>query len=85
MQGGLTTSFEKAMLDADLIQMYDAIKPTIDFSDADEVIDAIAEVGAGGHFLGSSHTMSRYQTEFPPLSSPTGATTSCGRNRAVPV
>ena len=48
MQGGLTTSFEKAMLDADLIQMYDAIKPTIDFSDADEVIDAIAEVGAGG-------------------------------------
>ena len=64
MQGGLTTSFEKAMLDADLIQMYDAIKPTIDFSDADEVIDAIAEVGAGGHFLGSSHTMSRYQTEF---------------------
>ena len=64
MQGGLTTSFEKAMLDADLIQMYDAIKPTVDFSDADEVIGAIAEVEAGGHFLGSSHTMSRYQTEF---------------------
>ena len=64
MQGGLTTGFEKTMLDADLIQMYDAIKPSIDFSDADEVIDAIAEVGAGGHFLGSSHTMSRYQTEF---------------------
>jgi len=64
MQGGLTTGFEKTMLDAELIQMFDAIKPTIDFTDADEVIDAIAEVGPGGHFLGSSHTMSRYQTEF---------------------
>jgi len=64
MQGGLTTGFEKTMLDADLIQMYDAIKPRIDLSDADEVIDAIKEVGAGGHFLGSPHTMTRYQTEF---------------------
>ncbi|MGB1655325.1 MAG: trimethylamine methyltransferase family protein [Acidimicrobiales bacterium] len=61
MQGGLTTGFEKTMLDADLIEMYDAIKPRID---ADEVIEAIREVGAGGHFLGSSHTMSRYQSEF---------------------
>ncbi len=64
MQGGLTTGFEKTMLDADLIQMYDAIKPRIDFSDADEVIDAIKEVGAGGHFLGSPHTMTRYTSEF---------------------
>lgn len=64
MQGGLTTGFEKTMLDADLIQMYDAIKPRIDFSDADEVIDAIKQVGAGGHFLGSPHTMTRYETEF---------------------
>jgi trimethylamine--corrinoid protein Co-methyltransferase len=64
MQGGLTTGFEKTMLDADLIEMYDAIKPRIDLSDADEVIDAIKEVGAGGHFLGSPHTLKRYQSEF---------------------
>ncbi len=64
MEGGLTTGYEKTVLDADLIQMMAALEPTIDLSDAEEAIDAIASVGPGGHFLGSAHTMSRYQTAF---------------------
>ena len=27
-------------------------------------VDAIRDVGAGGHFFGAAHTMSRYETAF---------------------
>lgn len=64
MEGGLTTSFEKTILDAEMIQMMGALTPNLDMSDLDEVFDAIAEVGPGGHFLNSPHTMPRYATAF---------------------
>jgi trimethylamine--corrinoid protein Co-methyltransferase len=41
-----------------------ALRGGIDLDDAEEAIAAIAEVGPGGHFLGSSHTMARYQNAF---------------------
>lgn len=64
LDGGLIASYEKAILDSDLIGIMQAISSEIDFSDADEALAAIDEVGPGGHFLGSSHTMSRYQDAF---------------------
>ncbi|MEM7346588.1 MAG: trimethylamine methyltransferase family protein, partial [Chloroflexota bacterium] len=35
-----------------------------DMSDLEEAMTAIAEVGPGGHFLNSPHTMPRYATAF---------------------
>ena len=64
MEAGLTTGFEKTILDAEMIGMMAALKGHISLDDAEEAIAAIAEVGPGGHFLGSTHTMSRYQTAF---------------------
>lgn len=64
MEGGLTTGFEKAILDSEMIGMMGALQGAIDFSDTEEAMAAIAEVGPGGHFLGSSHTMSRYRDAF---------------------
>ena len=64
MEGGLTTSFEKTIMDAEMIQMMGALSPRIDMSDLEEAFDAIAAVGPGGHFLNSSHTMPRYMTAF---------------------
>ncbi len=64
MEAGLTTGFEKTIIDAEMIGMMGALSGRIDFSDAEEAIAAIEEVGPGGHFLGSSHTMARYQTAF---------------------
>ncbi len=64
MEGGLTTGYEKTILDSEMIGMMGALKGEMLLSDADEVLDAIKEVGPGGHFLGSSHTMSRYETAF---------------------
>ncbi|MEM6669466.1 MAG: trimethylamine methyltransferase family protein [Pseudomonadota bacterium] len=64
MEGGLTTGFEKTVLDSEMIGMMGALRGGIDLSDAEEAIDAITEVGAGGHFLGAAHTLSRYETAF---------------------
>lgn len=64
MEGGLTTGFEKTVLDSEMIGMMNALRGGIDFSDLDEAMEAIAEVGPGGHFLGCSHTVARYQTAF---------------------
>lgn len=64
METGLITSFEKVLLDSDLIGMMNALSRPIDLSDSDEALAAIKEVGPGGHFLSASHTMSRYKTAF---------------------
>jgi len=64
LDGGLIASYEKAILDSDLIGIMQVISSEVDFSDADEALAAIDEVGPGGHFLGSSHTMSRYENAF---------------------
>lgn len=64
MEGGLTTGFEKTILDSEMIGMMGALRGGIDFSDADEAMEAIAAVGPGGHFLGAPHTVARYETAF---------------------
>ena len=64
MEGGLTTGFEKTVIDSEMIGMMGALRGRIDLSDAEEALAAIEEVGAGGHFLGCAHTMSRYQDAF---------------------
>ncbi len=64
MHGGLTASFEKLILDAEMLQMMQAYLEPI-ATDPDSLgLDAIAEVGAGGHFFGTAHTMTRYESAF---------------------
>jgi trimethylamine--corrinoid protein Co-methyltransferase len=64
LEGGLTASFEKLILDAELLQQIVRLlePPTID--DDELGLDAIAEVGPGGHFFGTAHTLARYETAF---------------------
>ncbi|MBE1281773.1 MAG: hypothetical protein GJ676_00530 [Rhodobacteraceae bacterium] len=64
MEGGLTTGFEKTLLDSEMIGMMGALRGSLDFSDTEEALDAIQSVGAGGHFLGTEHTLARYETAF---------------------
>lgn len=64
LDSALIASYEKAVLDSDLIAMVQTVSPTVDFSDIDEAFDAIKSVGPGGHFLGADHTMARYRTAF---------------------
>jgi trimethylamine--corrinoid protein Co-methyltransferase len=64
MEGGLHASFEKMVLDADLLAMVaEFLTPLV--VDGDTLaMDAIREVGPGGHFFGCAHTQSRYRTAF---------------------
>jgi len=64
LEGGLTASFEKLILDAELLsQMAEVMAPIV--VDEDTLgLEAIAEVGPGGHFFGSAHTMARFETAF---------------------
>ncbi len=64
LEGGLTASFEKVVLDAELLQMMVEILKPIEVDDDALGLEAIREVGPGGHFFGSAHTMERYETAF---------------------
>jgi trimethylamine--corrinoid protein Co-methyltransferase len=64
MEGGLQASFEKMMLDADLLDMVaEFLRPAR--VDVEELaFEAMKEVGPGGHFFGAQHTQTRYRDAF---------------------
>ena len=64
MEGGLVASFEKFVLDCDLIQMVKTFLKPLDTSPESLALDAIREVGPGGHFFGAQHTLARYADAF---------------------
>lgn len=64
LEGGLTASFEKLVLDVEILQnMIEILRP-INFGEDELGFDAIASVPTGGHFFGAAHTMDRYETAF---------------------
>ncbi len=64
LEGGLCCSFEKTILDIDLLQMVQSFLQPVDFSAEALALDAIDEVGPGGHFFGTQHTQDRYKNAF---------------------
>jgi len=64
MEGGLCTGFEKLVMDADRLGSYQKLLGGLEVDDNSLARDAYEEVDAGGHFLGSSHTMRNYKTAF---------------------
>ena len=64
LEGGLTASFEKFVLDAELLQMMAEVLSPVPFDEASLGLEAIGDVDPGGHFFGSPHTMERYETAF---------------------
>jgi len=64
LEGGLTGSMEKFILDVEMLQTFAEIFKPLDSGDAELAFEAIASVNPGGHFFGCDHTMRRYQTAF---------------------
>lgn len=64
LEGGLRCSFEKTILDIDLLQMVAEFLTPLDLSEDALAIEAIRDVGPGGHFFGTPHTQSRYRNAF---------------------
>ncbi len=64
LEGGLTASFEKFVLDIEMLQMMAAFFEEIEVTSGTLALDAVREVGPGGHFFGAAQTMERYETAF---------------------
>ena len=64
LESGLTTSYEKFILDVEMLQMFAEVFQPVGATAADLALDAVAEVGPGGHFFGCAHTMERYRSAF---------------------
>ena len=64
LEGGLCCSFEKTILDIDLLQMVAEFLRPLDTSEDELALDAISEVGPAGHFFGTEHTLARYRDAF---------------------
>jgi trimethylamine--corrinoid protein Co-methyltransferase len=64
MEGGLHASYEKMVLDAELLGMVEAFLDPVVVDDASLAFEAMVDVGPGGHFFGTEHTQSRYRTAF---------------------
>jgi trimethylamine--corrinoid protein Co-methyltransferase len=64
MEGGLVASFEKLVLDAEMLQTMSEFLQPIVVNDDTLALDAIAEVAPGGHFFGATHTLQRYESAF---------------------
>ncbi|MFQ5775748.1 MAG: trimethylamine methyltransferase family protein [Kiloniellaceae bacterium] len=64
LEGGLCASFEKMVLDAELLQMMAEILLPIEVDEDTLGLEAIRDVGPGGHFFGTAHTLARYETAF---------------------
>ncbi len=64
LEGGLTGSLEKFILDVEALQIFAEIFSPLASDDAELAYQAIAAVEPGSHFFGCEHTMQRYQTAF---------------------
>jgi len=64
LENGLVAGYEKFMIDAELCGMYHTWAKGLDVSEEALAFDAFQEVPAGGHFLGSAHTMRNFRTAF---------------------
>lgn len=64
LEGGLTASFEKLILDAEMLQMMRSFLDPIAIDEASLAVETIGEVGPGGHFFGTSHTLARFENAF---------------------
>jgi trimethylamine---corrinoid protein Co-methyltransferase len=64
LEGGLVSSYEKFVMDADQLGMMATLCKGYDFSENGQAMDAIREVGPGNHFLGCQHTQDNFETAF---------------------
>jgi len=64
LEGGLTASFEKFMLDLESLAMFQHFLGGFAIDAETLALDMIAEVGPGGHHFGTPHTQARFSTEF---------------------
>ena len=64
LEGGLVSSFEKFVMDADQLGILHHLARGVEIDENAQAMDAIAEVGPGGHYLGCAHTQANFKSAF---------------------
>jgi len=64
LEGGLVASFEKFVMDADQLGTLHHIARGVAVDENAQAMDALREVGPGGHFLGCAHTHANFKDAF---------------------
>jgi len=64
LEGGLVSSYEKFVMDADQLGALHGLARGVDVSENGQAMGAIAEVGPGGHYLGCEHTQANFKAAF---------------------
>jgi len=64
LEGGLVSSYEKFVMDADQLGILHHVARGVDASENGQAMDAIREVGPGGHYLGCAHTQANFKQAF---------------------
>lgn len=64
LEGGLVADFEKFVMDADQLGTLHKMAEGISVTEEAQAMDAIREVGPGGHYLGCAHTQSNFKSAF---------------------
>jgi trimethylamine--corrinoid protein Co-methyltransferase len=64
LESGLVVSYEKFVMDADQLAMLHALAAGIAVDERSLALDAIREVGPGGHFFGCAHTQANFESAF---------------------
>ncbi|PYG34439.1 trimethylamine methyltransferase family protein [Pelagimonas varians] len=64
LEGGLVSSFEKFVMDADQLGALHGLAKGVSVDENAQAMDAIREVGPGGHYLGCAHTQANFKEAF---------------------
>jgi trimethylamine--corrinoid protein Co-methyltransferase len=64
LEGGLVASFEKFVIDADQLGVMHKLAGGVPDDENAQAMDALREVGPGGHFLGCAHTQANFKEAF---------------------
>ncbi len=64
LEGGLTASFEKFVIDAESLGMFIHFLNGMTVDEESLAQEAIAQIGLAGHHFGTAHTQARYETAF---------------------
>ena len=63
-EGGLSANYEKFVVDIEMCQIIAEASQPILVDDDELALDAITDVGPGGHFFGTDHPLARFETAF---------------------
>lgn len=64
LEGGLCASYEKFVMDCEQLQQLITYMKPVKWDEEEIAVDAISEVGQGGHYFGIQHTQDRYESAF---------------------